>query len=155
MKSLPLVLAIAAALLAGGCDQLYGVRRTAELSGQPELECVRSAIEHTEGVTSVTYRASHDGKGLFHANPWVYDYVYRGPDGIWGSLQLIRDYNGHFSYENTRFAMHKPPPQGAIDATRPVMRLMEKNIAARCAIIELNAAVSESCTGISCKPLPN
>ena len=163
MKHAPFVLAVVAGL-AGGCetlsawigDTVYGVSRTTPLAGSPDLACVARAIELTDGVASVSYHARHEGKGLFHPTPWIHDYVYSGGEGsgIWGSLQLIKTYDGHFTYKNAFLALHAPPPQRSIDAVRPVMRALEKNIAARCAIIELNAGVAETCTGVSCNPLP-
>jgi hypothetical protein len=156
MRRIPFVIATGGvALVLGGCDPLYGVMRATPLFAPPELACVQRAIELTDGVATVTYRARHEGKGLFHPTPWVYDYIYSGPGGVWGSLQLIKTYDGRFSYRNSYLTLHQPPPQSSIDATRPVMRAIEKNIASRCGITELTAGVRENCTGVTCNPLPN
>ena len=118
---------------------------------------MQRTIELTDGVATVTLQARHNGKGLFHPTPWVYDFVYSGrqDSGIFGSLQVIKTYDGHFTYSNSLLAFHQPPPQSSIDVTRPVMRAIEKNIAARCGITELTAGVREDCPGVICKPLPN
>jgi hypothetical protein len=150
-------LAFAGLLLVSGCDPLYGVHRTAPLAAAPELICVERAIAQTDGVASVVYHARHEGKGLIHPTPWIYDFVWTGApgSGISGSLQLIKTYDGHISYSNSRWQIGRPPPQSSIDATRPVMRAMERTVAARCGITELTEAVREDCPGVSCNPLPN
>ncbi len=148
---------VGVALLVGGCDSVYGVTRSTPLSAPPELACVQRTIELTDGVATVTLQARHSGKGLFHSTPWVYDYIYSGrqDSGIFGSLQLIKTYDGHVTYRNSLLAIYGPPPQSSIDATRPVMRAIEKNIASRCGITELTVGVREDCPGVVCNPLPN
>ena len=143
------------ALVLGGCDPVYGVERDSYLWTAPKLDCVQRAIEVTNGVATVSMHERHRGKGLFHPTPWIYDYVYSGPpgSGVFGSLQVIKTYDGKFSYHNASMRLHAPPPQADIDNVRPVMRAIEKNLASRCGIYELNTTVQETCTGVTCKPL--
>ena len=152
-----LVIALNAAFLLTGCDPIYGVMRKADLDSAPPLECVRHAVEAAPGVVSVDNKESHTGKGLFHPTPWVYSYFYHGApsSNVVGVLQLYKDYEGRFSYKNYLWRMHEPPTQAAIDATRPVMRAIEKNLALQCGITELASGVREDCTGVACNPLPN
>jgi hypothetical protein len=140
---------LAAVVVLCGCDPISGVMRNAELASPPEPECVRLAIEGTPGVTSVKFLKSSTEEA-------DYSYLYSGNPGnnVSGAVQ-IRARNGKLSYSNSHLSLGAPPAQADIDATRPVMRAMEKNIARQCGITELASGVRENCTGVACNPLPN
>ena len=155
MRMLGVGAALAAALTLAGCDFIYGVTRIADLESPIELACVQHTIETVPGIVSVEARSDHSGKGLFHPTPWVYSYLYSGAPGsnIRGALQIYREYDGKFSYHNMLLQMNERPPQEAIDATRPVMRAIEKKLAANCGVATLPAEVREDCNGVACKSL--
>lgn len=143
------------ALSLGGCDFVYGVRRYAKLEIQPMRDCVYDVIKATPGVTEVQYTATHEGKGLFHPTPWIYTYLYRGkPEShIMGALQIYKEYDGELTYHNTLLYMNRKPPQADVAASRPVMRMIETELANQCGVTGLPVNVKETCTGISCGPL--
>lgn len=146
------------ALGLAGCDPVYGVMRDADLDAPVELDCVRHAIAMTPGVASVTFRTEEKRLGVFHPEPTVYSFLYEGAPGgkIRGTLQIYRDYQGRFSYHDTYlgFGWH-PTPAAAdeIEATRPVMRAIEKKLAADCGVTKLPSQVREKCTRLECRPL--
>lgn len=143
------------ALTASGCDSLYGVRRDANIEADVQPDCVRHVVETTAGVTTLKYTASHEGKGLFHPTPWVYNFNFAGsPDSnILGNLQIIKEYDGKLSYHDSLMMINQKPLQRWIDATRPVMRSIEERLALQCGVTGMPDSVKETCTGVVCKPL--
>jgi hypothetical protein len=138
-----------------GCDFVYGVTRNAKLDTEPSQECVSRVIKNSPGVTQVRYEARHDGKGLFHPSPWVYNYLYRGtPENhVVGVLQITKEYDGQLSYHDTLLDLNIKPPQAEIDATRPVMRKIEVELENQCGAVGLPANIKETCTGVLCAPM--
>jgi hypothetical protein len=149
------LVALALSSCLASCDIFYGVMRTAELDEQLSLDCVRHVVETTSGINRVQFSESHEGKGLFHPTPWNYVYFFAGaPDShVIGVLQIYKDYQGHFSYDDHLMDINRKPPQADIDATRPVMRAIEQNLAVQCGVAELPARVKEVCQGVACGPL--
>jgi hypothetical protein len=143
------------AVCLSGCDFIYGVERNANLDAEPAQECVSRVIKSSPGVTEVAYRASHEGKGVFHPTPWIYTYMYRGTpeDHIVGALQIYKEYDGQLTYHDTLLGLNTRPPQAEIDATRPVMRKIEIDLANQCGISGLPANVKETCIGVICTPM--
>ena len=138
-----------------GCDFAYGVMRDAKLDIEPPQECVNRVIKNAPGVTEVRYEARHDGEGLLHPTPWIYNYSYRGtPEShIIGTLQIYKEYDGQLSYHNTLLGLNIKPPQVEIDATRPAMRSMETELANQCGVAGLPSNIKETCMGVSCEPM--
>ena len=157
MRTRILQIALVSSLAFGvsGCDFLYGVMRDAPIDTELSLDCVRQVVETTPGIEKVSYEARHDGKGLFHPEPWAYNYFYSGtPEShIVGNLQIKKEYDARLSYHDTLLAINQKPPQAGIDATRPVMKAMEARLAAQCGITELPARVKETCQGVICAPM--
>ncbi len=156
MKSWNGIAMVVAALILAGCDDLYGVSRSADLTAPVETACVRHAVETTPGIVSVDYRESHSGKGLFHPTPWTYAYVYRGQPGsnVLGVLDITKDYDGRTHILNTLWQLNAKPPQDEVDATRPVMRRIEAALAAQCGLTDMPAQIRENCRGVTCRILP-
>lgn len=140
------------ALVLSGCDSVYGVSRDAPLDKEISADCVKQAIESTPGIEKVDYESSLTGKGLFHPTPWVYTYEFRGTpqSNITGALQLDKEYDGTVSYQSYLEGLNFKPPQAWIDATRPVMREIEKRLAVQCGADALPARVKETCNGVIC-----
>ena len=157
MRTRILQIALVSSLAFGisGCDFVYGVMRDAPIDTELSLDCVRQVVETTRGIDKVSYEARHDGKGLFHPEPWTYNYFYIGtPEShIVGALQIYKEYDGHLSYHNSLMDINTKPPQVEIDATRPVMRAIEMRLSSQCGVNNLPSRVKESCTGVLCGPM--
>jgi hypothetical protein len=143
------------ALPLASCDIVYGVGRGAPLDTKPELACVERVIRATPGIAEVEFRSYHSGKGLFHPVPWTYSYLYHGKDGsyITGALQIVENYDGAVTLGQSLWTFNAPPPQTWIDATRPVMRVIEMRLAEQCGIRDLPLHIKETCHGVQCTPL--
>jgi hypothetical protein len=141
------------------CDFIYGVRRVADIKPLPDLDCVRHVIETTPGIGGVEYRHTAGGRPLtwtgVQAPDQVYTFIYHGLVGthILGVLQLIENYNGDVKFDHSLSGLNYKPPQEAIDATRPVMREIETELAAECSLGKLPANIQETCSGVDCTPL--
>lgn len=149
-------IAIFLTLLLCGCDPIYGVRRSASLDEMPTLECVHQAIASTPGIAQVRYRQDTGGRPLtlsgIQAPDQTSSFTYVGGQGshIWGTLQLTRNYRGEVAFQQTQLSMGEPPPQEDIDATRPLMQLIERKLESECGLVQLKTDVSESCIGVKC-----
>ena len=143
------------AMVVSGCDTIYGVTREAGLEADIQLDCVRRVVASTPGITNLDYDASHDGKGLFHPTPWVYNFSFAGTpeSNIIGILQIYKEYDGKLSYHDALVMINRKPLQRWIDATRPVMREIEDQLASRCGATGLPDDVKETCQGVVCRPL--
>ena len=143
------------ALVLSGCDIFYGVTRNATLGTDIQIDCVHHVIETTPGVEKLDYAALHTGKGLFHPTPWTYNFSFAGnpKSNIVGSVQIYKEYDGGLSYHDSLIMINQKPPQAWIDATRPVMLEIEKQLAIQCGATDLPTNVKETCQGVVCGPL--
>jgi len=152
-------LAIGFGVLLLGCDTIHGVSRTAVLDTFPSMECVRTAIGATPGITSIEYQEIDGGTALtlggLQPAGKIHTFRYRGPEGshIIGVLQVHQDHLGTVSFTQSIFDINRVPPQEDIDASRPVMLALEHRLADMCAIRELPARVTETCQDVQCQPL--
>jgi len=153
------VAALAATVLLGGCDFIYGVTRDARLESQPALDCVGKVIRATPGIARVEEENRSGGRvltwsGLQPPNQ-VYYFRYFGEPGshVFGFVHLDVYPNGEVEFSNYRIGINRKPPQEDIDATRPVMQKIEAGLAKQCGLTQLPARIKELCTGVDCKPL--
>lgn len=140
------------------CDSVYAVNRSARLDALPALDCVQAAIAATPGVAEVRRGQARTGReqtltGLH--SPGTADYfIYRGAEGsnVRGVVQLEAEgrRSVHFSQHLVR--VNAEVPAADIEASRPVMRRIERQLADRCGLSEV-AAVREQCLGLDCPPL--
>lgn len=157
MKRSPLI-PLVMLLVLPACDTVYAVNRSARLDALPALDCVQAAIATTPGVAEVRRGQARTGReqtltGLH--SPGMADYfIYRGTEGsnIRGVVQLEAEgrRNVHFSQHLVR--VNAEVPAAEIDASRPVMRRIERRLAERCGLAQV-VAVREQCLGLDCPAL--
>lgn len=147
--------AITAAL--SGCDFVYGVNRSAQLDALPSLDCVRQAIQSTPGIETVDERSGTTFRELtfsgLHPPDPIYYFNYRGPEArhIRGVVQLTTNWRGYVDFTDYNMRMNEKPPQAEIDATRPVMREIERRLSDHCGVTKLQSPIHEWCHGVKCK----
>ncbi|HWY61760.1 MAG TPA: hypothetical protein VNW15_07650 [Rhizomicrobium sp.] len=153
---------LSVALLAlglAGCDTANGVRRSADLDSFPSLDCVRTVVSSAPGVVKSEYRQDEGGtaitlSGLKPEGPThTITYVGTEESQIWGALQIHQDVRGGISFWQSLIEINAVPPQKAIDASRPVMRQIEFDLASKCGLPELPARVKEWCQRVQCSSL--
>ena len=133
-----------------GCDRDYGIIRGADLTRFPDPKCVRRVLDATPGLSSVR-EASFDNDAQRRASqPGDHHYFfYEGPR-VEGHLAIIVEEPGHISFRQSFLRVAEKPPQDMIDATRAVMRSVEKRLEAECEVAGLSAAVYELCLRVKC-----
>jgi hypothetical protein len=153
-----LVVCLTVALL--GCDTVHGVQRVATLEAFPSIDCVRTVLDSTPGITKIDYGETDGGaaitlSGLKPEGP-THTFSYAGSESshIKGHLQIRQDHRGIVSFDQTLLWLNGTPPQEDIDATRPVMRSIEQRLARDCGIHELPSRIMESCSGVRCGSSP-
>ncbi|MBI3606698.1 MAG: hypothetical protein HY207_01880 [Nitrospirae bacterium] len=158
MKARILIAGLCCALT--GCDIGYGTMRRASLQAVPPLECVRHVVESTPGIARLDYSQDEGGTaltlgGLKSPAYVAYTYFYRGVEGshIFGILQIHKDHKGAMSLSQNLMYLNVKPPQADIDASRPVMALIEQRLEAECGIVELVKNIKETCHGVTCQEL--
>jgi hypothetical protein len=126
----------------------------------PPLDCVRTVISSAPGITNVQYREDEGSRpvtwsGIQTADT-VHTFFYKGAAGshIVGVLQIISSYNGGVQFGQRLLAINVAPSQADIDATRPVMRYIEKALGSRCGLSALSSQITEVCRGVQCGPMP-
>jgi hypothetical protein len=149
---------LASLLALPACDTVTAVNRSARLDAIPALDCVQAAIAATPGVAEVRRGKSRTGRELtttgLHSQGTVDYFIYRGAEGsnIRGVVQIEPEgrRSVHFSQHLVRVNAEIPPAE--IEASRPVMRRIEQELAQRCGLAQV-AAVREQCLGADCPPL--
>jgi len=143
-----------------GCDFVNGVLRTAPLDTFPSLDCVRTVVASAPGIVDVKYQQDEGGtaimlSGLKPEGP-THTFLYAGTETsqILGTLQIHQDPRGYISFHQGLMELNSVPPQSSIDASRPVMRWIEQDLASNCGLPELPRRIKESCQRVRCGPLP-
>ena len=156
MKTLHSAILLLSAALAG-CDTLYGVRRQAQITSLPSIDCVKGVLTATPGILAVeevTYSggAAITLSGLKEPATISHSFIYRGSQAshIGGMLQLTQDHRGYMSFVHSRQNLNSRPAQAEIDATRPVMRVIEQRVAIECGVPNLPTQIREICIGVQC-----
>lgn len=143
-------LLLCAALCA--CDPIFGMSRSALLSTEPDFTCVQRVLEQTPGIAQVKVYPRYTRDLLFESQDSISQSL--GFDGTPGSniggIVAINRYRGQWSYAGHDTWIRQPPPQAHIDATRPVLKLLEVRLAEQCGLTELKTGIKESCTRVSC-----
>src|SRR6266851_1937187 len=103
MRALAIVL-LSLALTA--CDPAYGVWRHAYVGIVPDPAKVRTIIQKTPGVDSVSYR--HHKGGFPTMEEFYFDY--RGGSKVRGELTFMIDSRKRIHYSQSLFALLEPPP---------------------------------------------
>jgi hypothetical protein len=153
--------AIGFMLLLSGCDYVNGVQDGTKLSEMPDLRCVTSVVRQAPGVVNVDLKTEKDTgseitfTGLHPEEP-VYYFMYSGktPEQMGGVVQFQPNWRGYTDFVQSDLWIDRPAPQSQIDATRPVMREIEQDLALHCEIPELKTPLQQMCTGVRCPPLP-
>jgi hypothetical protein len=141
------------------CDMLYGVSRGGAIDSMPSLDCVRKVVLSAPGVTSIEYRQTEGRRPIswsgIEAADAVHTFLYKGAAGshVMGVLQIISSYNGKVQFSQHLLAINVAPSQADIDATRPVMRCIEKALGSQCGLSALSSQVTEWCRGVQCSPM--
>jgi hypothetical protein len=159
--ALALGVAIVLTLGTWSCDAVYGVDRSADIDSMPPLDCVSKVVSSAPGVTSVAYRETEGSRpvtwsGIQTADA-VHTFFYKGAAGshIRGVLQIVRGYNGKTQFSQSLGEINIVPSQADIDATRPVMRHIEKALDFQCGLSALSSQVVETCSGVQRDSLPS
>lgn len=146
-SKLTVVAALGATLLAS-CEASFGVFRTAELSIAPSLACVRDAIAAVPGIETVEVRTADESYGRPTTR-----FSYRGvaPGALVSAEIILQIIDGRVRFSNSA-VRGAPPPQSYIDATRPIMVRIERELIESCNMEELRQ-VEEVCSRTNCPPL--
>lgn len=153
------LIALAACAALSACDYIHGVNRWADLAEMPPLDCVERALIATPGVEEVQEWAVEGGRTLTHegfAPPdRTYYFRFRGAKeaDILGVVSIHRSGLGDIRFSNTLLEINRRPPQHYIDATRPVMFAIERQLTDMCGMSELASNVTEHCSGVTCAPV--
>jgi hypothetical protein len=142
-------------LLLTGCpgvygDYVYGVSRSANLEKVPSMDCVRESIASAPGVVSVKFNESTGGRPLtwsgIKAPNKIYNFIFSGSAGsdISGTLQITKNYKSQVLLDETLIAMGGPPPPEELNATLPVMKNIERNLAIQCGLSNLPSKIAQS-----------
>jgi hypothetical protein len=130
--------------------------RSAEIDTFPELDCVRTVVSSTLGVTKSQYEQIEGGtaitlSGLKPEEP-THTILYGGSEEsqIVGALQIYRDVRGGIFFDQSLIEINNVPPQSQIDASRPVMKQIEHDLANKCGLPELPTRIKEHCQRVKC-----
>jgi hypothetical protein len=77
-----------------------------------------------------------------------------GSRRVWGVLEVTRDSGDRITFSQTISQLNRPIPQVDIDATRPVMALVERRLESQCDMQGLARRIVEQCDRVRCDPLP-
>jgi hypothetical protein len=145
---LRLALALTALWLLG-CEEEYGIYRSANLSEYPDLACIERVLNDTPGIARVEESpagprsAEAPGAGDHHY------FFYEGPE-VEAHLAIIVEANGRVAFSQALVQVDQKPSQAMVDATRATMRELEKRLERECGIGGLTAAVHEVCLRVEC-----
>jgi hypothetical protein len=141
------VAALGATLLAS-CEASFGVFRTAELSIAPSLACVRDVIASIPEIETVDVRTAKEAYGR-PTTRFGYHGVASGAK-VSGEI-ILQTIDDRVMFSNNAIT-GVPPPQSTIDATRPIMVRIERDLIETCNMEELRQ-VEEVCSRTNCPPL--
>jgi hypothetical protein len=141
-----------------GCEVGYGLSRTAPLDALPDLDCVAHVLAATPGITHVDTTIERSAAPLYPRAPHghtSYNFVYHGDAAsrVWAALQIRVDVRDRITFEQSLHQLNRAVPQADVDATRPVMALVERRLQAQCRIPGLVRRIVERCEGVRCEPL--
>lgn len=132
------------------CDFYAGISRYGELSRFPEPDCVEAVVRQTPGVEQVYVRRYEGGRPLTWTGVKpatdVYSYAYVGAD-FEGQAIVEHRYDGSTSFTHTYGRLNAPVPQERVDAVRPVMVRIERELAARCGFAPSDGELEQTCMG--------
>jgi hypothetical protein len=155
MNTKTLLIPFLCTFLAAGCDMVYGVTRSAQVSHVPHPNQVKKTIASVPGVEKVTH-AFYEGErpitshGIQVPNK-VYEFTYSGGTNVHGELEFVMDYSGKVYFSQSLLMMNQIPPQAWVDATRPVMKQIEIRLEQECGLTGLSTSVVERCHGVKAK----
>ena len=139
-----------------GCDFWYGISRYGHLSAFPQPDCVEAVVRHAPGVQDVEARHSKGGRpltltGIKPASD-VYSYYYRGTD-FEGQVLVEHAYDGSTAFYQLYGQLNHPVPQERVDAVRPVMAYIERELASNCGFQVAQGELKQSCSRVECPEL--
>lgn len=150
------VMILAASLLLASmvaCDSVYGVVRRGSVSFPPDVACVKGLLESVTSIASVEYQETQGARRLSlrgSAPPGViHTFSYRG-DKIAAALQFFVESNGATLVIHSLSNLNERPQQEFVDATRSVMRTIEKRLETECNMANLTNVITEECKGVKC-----
>ena len=145
---------LASALLVftqAACDTLHGVRREAEVYAVPDLPRLKAHLESYPELREVKWFQRQEGALLtltgIHAGDECSCVIYRGGEDIHGALMFTRDHAGRILYSQSLLQLNRPPPQAWIDASWPVMKRIEQDLARDFGLPELRVVVEVDVVG--------
>jgi hypothetical protein len=143
-----IVAAALAATLLASCETSFGVVRTAELSIAPSLTCVRDVIARIPQIETVDMTTANEAYG----HPTT-RFSYRGvaPGSKVSGEIVLQTVDDRVRFSNSAIT-GVPPSQSYIDATRPIMVRIERDLIQTCNMEELRQ-VEEVCSRTNCPPL--
>ncbi len=149
----PLLLALSsAAFVLSGCVTMYGVSRDASVHRLPDLRAVKERIESYPEVKQVILEETEGGRpltftGIQKADE-VFHLIYTDHVDVQGFLTFIRDYSGDVTYSQSLTTSNRRPPQSKIDATWPIMKRIEQDLARDFGLPELLDSVDVYIFGV-------
>ncbi len=132
--------------LAGCIDQIYGIRRAAEVSEQPSLECIEAAIRSVDGIEDVRHEARQGGRTLtltgLRPGDELYYFAYTSGE-VGATLLVTIDHEGNVTLDQHKVSVNRPVPREELEAVRPLMIRIEAAIEERCGVPHLTESVKE------------
>jgi hypothetical protein len=115
-------------LMAG--QPTYGISRTVDLKGPPNIECIRETLKGTPGVKAVRdiYPDGVGGK--------LWSFRYKG-ENVWGTLTVRHDSKGGYRFLDERLNVSQKPSAEELDKTAALMLAVEKRLITECKMPEL------------------
>jgi hypothetical protein len=149
---------VSALLFCCGGDDVYGVRRTAQLDALPDVECIERTLRANPQIESVKRREIQARAGILTTADC--QLTSSGHEFSYSVAGIPAYFRVHARCGKTIFAINDSqnmgfaPPQADIDRIRPVMVEVEAALAERCDMVSLATRVTEECYGVRCVPLP-
>ena len=153
----PTLLVLASMLALAGCVAMYGIGRTAPLAMLPDPDCVEVVLRQSPEVAHVQRREAINEEIAYYrtGNATIYTVNYRdAAETDTSEIRLMQFGTGGFGFDNLYITTNRKPKQADIDKVRPAMLAIEQRLADRCDMHNLPSTVSESCSGVVCKPIP-
>lgn len=82
----------------------------------------------------------------------TFSYIFRGPSEshVVGALQVAQYRRGQIELSQSNLEIGQPPPQADIDASRPVMALIDSRLKLECGLSMQPNTFKEWCSGVKC-----
>ena len=124
-------------------ETTYGISRIVTLKSVPNIECIKSIINTTDGIQSVDdlYPSSLDGK--------LWSFRYEG-NGVWANLTIRLQSDRRFELVHTRLSVDHRLAKAEVTKTLTMMKLVESRLMSGCNIAELSQ-IQMKCHRVDCE----